>query len=185
MKRRKRGEVLLSMEDLDHLLIQISKKDMEAFEKYYREISKAVYGLAYVLTKSSHDSEDIMQNTFIKVWEKAGTYHPGSNAKAWTMRIARNLALTKYRENKRFVELDFEIPSEDVLDKTINSQELDHLLTTLKKEEREIVVLYAIGFSHKEISVIMKKPYATIRWKYRYAINKLSLLERRDDYERA
>jgi RNA polymerase sigma-70 factor (ECF subfamily) len=85
---------MLSAQELDCLLIQVSKKDMKAFEKFYQEMNKAVYGLAYALTKSSHDAEDVMQNTFIKVWEKAYLYHNGTNAKAWTMKIARNFSLT-------------------------------------------------------------------------------------------
>lgn len=179
------GDILRSSEELDYLLTQITLKDMEAFEQFYQEMNKAVYGLAYAVTKSSHDAEDVMQNTFIKVWEKAYFYHPGTNAKAWTMKIAQNFALTKYRENKRFVELDFEIPSEDAFTQIINTRELDKILAPLNKTEREILVLYSMGFSHKEIAGIVKKPYATVRWKYRYVLNKLSVLEREDNYERA
>ncbi len=176
---------MLNSEDMDYLMVQISKKDMDAFQEFYMEMSKAIYGLAYVITKSPYDAEDIMQSTFIKIWDKAYQYHPGTNAKAWTMKIVRNLALTKLKDNKRFVELNAEIPSEDVFMRTIHLQELNVLLATLKKEEREIVILYSVGFSHKEIADIIKRPYATVRWKYRNAINKLSGSEREENYERA
>jgi RNA polymerase sigma-70 factor (ECF subfamily) len=170
---------------MDYLMGQIANKNMEAFEEFYMEMRKAVYGLAYVITKSPYEAEDVMQNTFIKVWDKASLYHHGTNTRAWTMKIARNLALTKLKENKRFVELSTEVPSEDEVTKIIQIQELNQLLSALKKEEREIVVLYSVGFSHKEIASIIKKPYATVRWKYSNAINKLSAIEREGKYERA
>lgn len=176
---------MLSIEEYDHLLIRIAEKDMEAFEAFYQELNKAVYGLAYVMTKSTHDAEDIMQNTFVRVWDKAYLYRHGTNAKAWTLKIARNLAITGFRENKRFVELDTDIPSGDLLAQSLDIHELDKILSPLSKEEREILVLYSMGFSHKEIAGIIKKPYATVRWKYRYLLNKLSLSEKEGNYERA
>lgn len=163
---------------LDNLMIHVSQKDMSAFEKLYYELKGGVYGLGLIITKSPYDAEDIMQNTFIRVWDKAYTYHPGTDARAWTMKIARNLAITKYNEKKRFVELDFEIQSEDAFTQSINSQILEPLLSLLKIEEREIVTLYAMGFSQKEIAGIINKPYATVRWKYSNAIKKLSALEK-------
>ncbi len=174
---------MLNSEDMDYLMVRISKKDMDAFQEFYMEMNKVIYGLAYVITKSPYDAEDIMQSTFIKIWDKAYQYHHSTNAKAWTMKIARNLALTKLKDSKRFVELIVEIPSEDVFMRTIHLQELNILLSTLKKDEREIVILYSMGFSHKEIADIVKKPYATVRWKYSNAINKLAALERGESYE--
>lgn len=178
------GEKLLSSEDMDYLMVQISKKDMNAFEEFYMEMNKAIYGLAYAITKSPYDAEDVMQNTFIRIWDKAHLYHKGTNAKAWTMKTARNQALTKLKENKRYVELGAELPSGDMFNKMLQFQELNMLLSSLKKDEREIVILYSVGFSHKEIADIVKKPYATVRWKYSSAIKKLSTQEREGDYER-
>jgi RNA polymerase sigma-70 factor (ECF subfamily) len=174
---------LLNKESLDNLMIRISHKDMTALEEFYYEIHGAVYGLAYVLTKSHHDAEDIMQNTFIQVWDKAGTYRPGTNAKAWTMTIARNFSLSNYKRKKRYVELDFDIETSDMLTHSLDKQIINRMLSILKKDEREIVTLYTIGFSHKEIAGIVKKPYPTVRWKYRYAIQKLTEFEREDQYE--
>lgn len=176
---------MLSSGDMDYLIVQISKKDMDAFQEFYMEMNKAIYGLAYVITRSPYDAEDVMQSTFIKIWDKAYQYQHSTNAKAWAMKIARNLALTKLKDNRRFVELNTELPSEDAFMRTIHLQELNMLLSTLKKDEREIILLYSAGFSHKEIADIVKRPYATVRWKYSNAINKLSVLERGGNYERA
>ncbi len=176
---------MLSSEEMDNLMVRISRREMVALEEFYEEMSKAVYGLAYVITKSPYDAEDIMQNTFIRVWDKAHRYRCGTNAKAWVMKIARNLALTKREEGKRFVELDEELPSEDMYRKMLQFQELNSLLSILKKEEREIVVLYSVGFSHKEIAEILKRPYATVRWKYSNAISKLSQKEQSFGYDKA
>jgi RNA polymerase sigma-70 factor, ECF subfamily len=121
---------LLSSEEMDNLMVRISRREMMALEEFYEEMSKAVYGLAYVITKSPYDAEDM------------------------------------YRKMLQF-------------------QELNSLLSILKKEEREIVVLYSVGFSHKEIAVILKRPYATVRWKYSNAISKLSQKEQSFRYDKA
>lgn len=185
MKHLYGGEILLSNGNMDTLMVRISNKDMDAFQEFYIEMNKAIYGLAYAITRSPYEAEDVMQSTFIRIWDKAYQYHHSTNAKAWAMKIARNLALTKLKESKRFVELDAELPSEDTFMRSIHLQELNMLLSALKKDEREIVILYSVGFSHKEIAEIIKIPCATVRGKYSRAINKMSIVERGGNYERA
>lgn len=162
----------MEKEELNDIILRIQKKDTKALEKIYNDMKGCVYGLAYVYTKSHSDSEDIVQNTFLRVWSKADTYKK-DNPKAWIMTIARNLSIDNINQGKRFTELDENIRTDDCYSKITDTDMLNTLLSTLEETEREIVILYSYGFSHSEIAKITSKPYATVRWKYSNAIKKL------------
>ncbi len=145
---------------------------MKALETLYNQMKGCVYGLAFVYTKSHSDAEDIVQNTFLHIWDKLDTYNP-KNPKAWIMTIARNLSLDCIRKSGKAAELDENIYAEDCYTKIFDTDMLRTLLKTLSSSEREIVILYSYGFSHLEIAEIASLPYATVRWKYSNAIKKL------------
>lgn len=163
---------------LDDWLTAVARGDRDAFARLYGRLKTAVYGLALSIVRESGDAEDVMQSTFLRVWDCAGQYRPGTDARAWVLKIARNLALMLLRGRKRTVpvddwtpELDGAAPETDPLDAIL----LKTLLDSLDEGERQIVMLYAVeGFSHKEIASLLGKPYATVRWKYSNAIKKLS-----------
>ncbi len=162
----------MEKEELNDIILRIQGKDTKALEKIYTDMKGCVYGLAYVYTKSHSDSEDIVQNTFLRVWNKADTYK-NDNPKAWIMTIARNLSIDSINHGKRFAELDENISTDDCYSKIADAEMLNTLLSTLEEAEREIVILYSNGFSHSEIAQITSRPYATVRWKYSNAIKKL------------
>jgi len=63
----------------------------------------------------------------------------------------------------------------DEINKSIDCMIFKETMDKLSIREREIVYLYVLnGFNHKEIAKIIGIPYATVRWKYHYAIKKLS-----------
>ncbi|MBR6599323.1 MAG: RNA polymerase sigma factor, partial [Oscillospiraceae bacterium] len=77
--------------NLNDLLRRIKDKDIKALEELYSVMKNCVYGLAFTYTKSHSDSEDIVQDTFLNIWEKCSHYKE-NNPKAWIMTITKNLA---------------------------------------------------------------------------------------------
>jgi RNA polymerase sigma-70 factor, ECF subfamily len=139
-----------------------------------------VYGLALSIVKNREDAADVTQAVFLKIWRSASQYHDGTDAKAWVFKIARNSAYEQLRNRKSPLIADFfnETDLSDMgneFEKTTERLLLDSLLKVLTQSERQIIILYTLwGYSHKEISKIMKRPYATVRWKFSNALNKLS-----------
>jgi RNA polymerase sigma-70 factor (ECF subfamily) len=168
----------------DRLVTQMAAGDTQALEALYGALHSAVYGLALAILKDRGDAEDVMQNTFLKVWEHAPQYQAGTDAKAWILRIARNLAYHHFRDQKQYGILEEEenrLPCRDELTPSLDRILLDSLLGTLDSCERQIVMLYSVaGYSHKEIAVIVDRPYATVRWKFRNAVKKLAKLAERE-----
>ena len=96
--------------------IELAKKgDISAQTAIVNEYSERIYNLGLHLLKNEHDAEDLLQETFIKVFENIKGFEGKSNLYTWIYRIATNLALMKMRKNKRetlvddFME-DFDFP---------------------------------------------------------------------------
>lgn len=97
---------------------------------------------------------------------------------AWLLTITRNLCMQKLRERRR----SLDIPEEDweryieSIDRVTPEDRLvlTEVMRTLSDEERQIVVLHAVGgFKHREIAELMEMPLATVLSKYSRSIKKL------------
>ena len=84
--------------ELEALLESIAKGDQEALAALYDHARGAVYGLALSYLKNGHDADDIAQDTFVRVWEKAPLYRSQGSPMAWILTIAKNLSLMRLRE---------------------------------------------------------------------------------------
>ncbi len=173
--------------ELDESLIkQIADKDTNAFHTLYELTNKSVYGFAYSILKDPQSAQDILQDTFVKIYTSASSYKPQGKPMAWILTITRNLALMKIRESKRTVLTDIEenshmlphiSPNSDSEDKII----LHNALTQLSDESRQIVVLHAVsGLKHREIAQVMNMKLPTVLSKYNRAIQKIQKILKED-----
>lgn len=155
------------------------KKTVESnleFKQVFDLHKKNVFAMALSILRDSSLAEDVMQETFIKLYQHQK--HEGiPNVKAWLLSVSRNMALDLYRKKKReitgFDEQYFDQPhykSTDPLDRMI----LTKYLELLDSEERQIVVLKDIsGMKHREIAKILEMPLGTVLWRYQMALKKL------------
>ena len=161
----------------DGWMAAVSAGDRAAFACLYDRLKAPVYGLALSILRVRDDAEDVMQNTFLRVWDCAGQYRPGTDARAWVLKITRNLALMLLRTRRRSAELGDWAESLTDSDKAapvLDRLVLEALLRYLDETEREGGMLFAGGgYYHKEIAAVLEKTYATGRWKYSNAMKKL------------
>ena len=170
------------------LVRRMASNDRTALGELYERYRSQVYGLALAVLKNRSDAEDVVQSTFVRVWDRAGTYREGNDAGAWIMTVTRNLALDWLRGRKNMVDIMSmaeTLPDGDEFASQLDRMLLDHLLTALDCTERQIVMLHAVGgYTHREIARIVGKPSATVRWKYGGAVKKLqAFLEKEDFHE--
>lgn len=162
---------------LDRCMSAVASGDRAAFARLYERMSAPVYGFALSIVRERTDAEDVMQTVFLRIWDHAGQYCPGTDPKAWILKITRNQALMLLRAKKRTVAIE-ERPEETGGDEAASVTDrllLQTLLDQLDETERQIVMLFAVeGYSHKEIASILGKAYATVRWKYSNAMKKLT-----------
>lgn len=166
----------------DRLLSCVADGSEEAFHCLYENTVRAVYGYILSFLKHPQDAEEVMQETYLKVWTLAGSYEPQGKPLAWIFTIARNLCLMRFRQQKHYAEtsiyeLGEQEPGEVCREIELAPEKLVLLevLSKLKEEERQIVLLHeAGGLKHREIAENLELPLPTVLSKYRRAIKKMA-----------
>lgn len=164
--------------ELDRLLGRTALGDREAFGELYRRTKGAVYGLTLSLLRNAHDAQEVTQDTFVRIWEAAGSYRSQGSPMAWMLTIARNLANMRLRKSSRVGELTDEewntIPADAPAVTAEDRLALQDALSTLADGERQIVLLHAAsGLKHREIAELLEIPLSTVLSKYQRALKKL------------
>ena len=163
------------------LLKKVADGNQEAFRQLYQNTDRTMYSFILSIVKHPQDAEEIMQETYLKIWTSASGYKSQGKPLAWMFTIARNLCYMKFREQKHDsdgtlddltgMELGEDCPEiEMAADKMV----LLAALQTLKEEEREIVLLRtSAGMKHREIAASLDIPLATVLSRYNRAMKKL------------
>ena len=165
--------------ELDELIMAIANQDQKALQVLYCQYRRSIFAVAYAVTHDHQLSEDVLQDTIIRIWENASDYRQGSRAKAWIHAIARNQSLDIIRQRSHSVSIEnFENkPMPEQLITRIEPADrmmLEAGLSKLDHDQSIIFVLKAIvGLSHLEISKMLDIPYRLVRYRYHRAISKL------------
>ena len=164
---------------LDEILKRLARGDKTALEELYHETRAAIYGFSLTITKNAADSEDVLQETYLKIWANADRYTAKGTPMSWILMIAKNLSLMKLREKKKHQDLepeewDMEFHIPDSAGTTEDRHLLEAALNLLTLEEREIILLHAVsGLKHREIAELLDMALATVLSKYHRALKKL------------
>ncbi|WP_414660671.1 sigma-70 family RNA polymerase sigma factor [Horticoccus sp. 23ND18S-11] len=75
--------------------------DGEAFTRLLLQHQKRIAGLIFSLVPRGADADDAMQETCAVLWRKFGEFEPGTDFRAWALRIARFQMLNHYRRRQR------------------------------------------------------------------------------------
>ena len=155
--------------------------DRKAFEEIAFEYLDALYGTALRLTKNKQDSEDLVQETYLKAFQYYGSFQPGTNFRAWIFRILMNTFINSYHKKVRtprsieFSKVEYAIQDdlspEEAESIVQNSQQFrqifdDEIVQAIEEmpEDYRIAVLLCDieNFSYKEIAEILDVPIGTV-----------------------
>lgn len=180
-----RGE---AHDDIYPIVERIKNGDREAFMAVTRLYQKKVYLLAYSYFRNSEDAMDIVQETFLRLYQKVNMYHPGRNFQNWLLQIAKNLCIDHYRKRnaktkdfKREKSLDeLNIPVADN-DTSQNSSDLRDIfavcLQKLTERQRMIFVMrHYNNLDYKEIAQILRISLGTVKSLHFKAVKNLRIL---------
>lgn len=162
----------------EQLLAAIAGGNTNALAEFYTRTKSAVYGFALSILKNAQNAEDVMQDTYIKVYYAADTYQPLGKPMAWVLTIVRNLSLMKLREkasqNAPLAD-DWRLADKtNLLEECIDREVLTAAFTVLSEPERQIIILHSVaGLKHREIADLMNIPLSTVISKYNRALSKL------------
>jgi RNA polymerase sigma-70 factor (ECF subfamily) len=181
-KDRSRRYQLLADEDLISLVVD---GDARAFAPLYDRHSRAAYSLAYRLTNRREAAEDLVQESFIKVWRSAGGYRVGrGGVRTWILSIVRNRAIDEFRSQatrqrtREKVEASASVtgPNEAFAEAWRNFERrlLRRALEALPYEQREILAHgHLFELTHAEIAERLRLPLGTVKGRMRLGLEKL------------
>ncbi len=81
------------------LIRRVREGDREAFLALTRAYQKKVFALAYSFFRNKEDALDLVQETFLRLYQKIDLFREGRNFEAWLLQVARNLCIDHYRKN--------------------------------------------------------------------------------------
>lgn len=83
------------------LLKRIQDGDREAFMTIIRLYQQKVFVMAYSILRNREDALDAVQETFLRLYQKAGLYKPGNSFQGWLLQMAKNISIDSYRKHQR------------------------------------------------------------------------------------
>ncbi|UCC39149.1 MAG: RNA polymerase sigma factor [Candidatus Aminicenantes bacterium] len=108
-------ERLREEEDIYSLVEKIKEGDREAFMTVTRLYQRKVFLLAYSFFQNKEDALDIVQETFLRFYQKANLFQKGKNFQSWLLQIAKNLCIDYYRKHhSKNNKYDREVPIEEM-----------------------------------------------------------------------
>ena len=144
------------------------KKQMHAQKSLYKIFSPKLFALACRYMSNKEDAKDILQESFIKIFENLASFKKNGSFEGWLKRIVVNTALSKYKKNQKNIinyssdvnDLD-DTEDDETQEETNSFMQLDEQtilmhIQQLPEEYRIVFNLAGIeGLSHKEISGLL------------------------------
>jgi RNA polymerase sigma-70 factor (ECF subfamily) len=162
------------------LIQAIRNRDKKGIEALYDMYSSALYGVIYRIIQHEGIAEDLLQETFVKIWNSAASYDESKGRLfTWMVNIARNLSIDKtrskdFRNHSKTEDIENIVLSVDTGSTTSMNPEtlgLKDLVDKLKPEQKIILdLVYFRGFTHVEVAEELDIPLGTVKTRLRNAI---------------
>ena len=163
-------------EDLD-LIVRLQEKDAKALSSLYDKYSGALLGVILRICKDEILAEELLQETFLKIWDKSLSYDPKKGKFfTWSYRIARNTALNGIRNTQKYIQNEELSVYEDKVEDE-NKIDVLQLNGSIKKldshHQKAIELVYFNGLTHREAHEEMGVPLGTFKSYVRQALKQL------------
>ena len=176
----------------DYALIRlVQREDAAALSELYDRYGGLVFSLARQIVGDTASAEEITQDVFIRVWEKARSYDDTrAKVSTWLTRIARNRSIDMLRHRR--ARADFQVtgwedmPSgitteesnpETMTLHALRRQQVQKALRQLPDTQRQVLFLaYFYGMTQQEIADYLNQPLGTVKTRIRLGMQKLRTL---------
>lgn len=173
------------------LLRRTGQGDHQSLQELYRRYSGPLLSTAYRVLNNAKDAEDVLQEAFIQIWEKASVYDVRRGKPfTWAMTLTRNKAIDRLRRVQRRHRLQDDIEKEaTVWERThatdssdaASSRETEKMLRNavieLSPDQRRAIELaYFSGLTQNEIAAQLREPLGTVKARIRRGMAKLRLI---------
>ncbi|MGO1256021.1 MAG: ECF RNA polymerase sigma factor SigK [Microbacterium gubbeenense] len=167
------------------LLLRIADGDRAAFAELYDMLTARVFGLILRVLVNRSQSEEVLQEVFLEVWQSAARFAPNKGqGRTWILTIAHRRAVDRVRASQASADRDVRaglrdigIPHDSVAEQAelgIAGEQAVSALGALPEAQREALVLaYFGGYSQSEISALVGSPLGTIKTRMRDGLTRL------------
>lgn len=161
-------------------------RDRSALEYLYDHYSGALYGVVYRIVQEEEIAEEVLQDIFLKIWNKIDSYDSAKGRLfTWMLNLARNQAIDKIRskeisrKNKTASIENYvsDVRTGEFAEQSVDSIGLKETLASLPEEQRFIVDhLYLKGYTQAELAEEFNIPLGTVKTRLRIAMKQLRLM---------
>jgi RNA polymerase sigma-70 factor (ECF subfamily) len=163
-------------------LLRTAHRDRAAFGALYQQTSAKLYGIALRIMRSREAAEEVLQESFVAIWERAQDYDPTrGSAVGWLTAIVRHCAIDQLRRQAArpagwSVPEDAlaELVAPDRADSRAELRALQRCLDELDAEPRRAVLLaYCFGLTREELGRHLAVPVGTVKSWLRRSLDRL------------
>lgn len=160
------------------LMLRVKAGDRAAFEELYALYRKPLANFFYRLGGNRTLAEDLLQETFLRLWRAAPGYEPSARVSTYVFRIAHNLHLNEAarRREKLLENAEFELRNDPSagLHRSEVQEKVRRAVESLPEGERECLLLSEYqGFKYAEIAEILDIPVGTVKSRMFSALSRL------------
>ncbi len=161
----------------------MKSKDKSALTYLYDHYSAALYGVIFRVIKKEEIAEEVLQDVFIKIWDKFDNYDASKGKLfTWMLNIARNQAIDKTRsreisKEKKTGDINSfvnKIDNQDYIEQRVDGIGVKDVLKSLPEDQQFVVeYLYFKGYTHSELADEFNIPLGTVKTRLRLAMQQL------------
>ncbi len=155
-------------------------RDMAAYNWLYDHYAAALYGVVFRIVRSEEIAQDILQESFVKIWRKIDRYDATKGRLfTWMLNVARNTAIDALRAQKgqKIQEINPNVRSmqdEDQLPHRFDHLGIETSLDQLEPKYRELIdLIYFQGYTQSEAAEELDIPLGTVKTRVRTALSLL------------
>lgn len=169
----------------DVALARVAEGDQRAFAALYDMLSPRALGLIRRVLIDHAQSEEVLQEVFLEVWQQARSFDPDrGSARAWVLTFAHRRAVDRVRSANAAAGRDERAglrelgtpgqPVDEQVELLVDGAQATEALHTLPEAQREPLVLaYFGGYSQSEIAVLLSVPLGTVKTRMRDGLTRL------------
>ncbi len=165
------------------LLDRITGQDPAALGELYDRHSRLIFGLVLRMLRNQDEAEEVLQEVFVQVWTRAGTFHRALGTPVgWMVGIARHRAIDRLRAKARgpgaFTSGSGTPEAEEAPTSHSVSEEqqlgIQRALAALPVDQRDLIQqAYFLGFTHSELAERHRLPLGTVKTRIRSGMQTL------------
>src|SRR5690606_21151350 len=149
------------------LVVRVAGGDQQAFAELYDLLSARVFGLILRVLVNRSQSEEVLQEVFLEIWQSAARFAPNrGQGRTWILTIAHRRAVVRVRASQSSTDRDLRAGSRDIgvghdsvaeqVELSMAGERVVAALSTLPEPQREALIMsYYGGYSQSEIAVLV------------------------------